>query len=183
MTPEILKTSAYLAEWVDMEVTQKERGRSAARDGVARPALRPVLLHYAIARHGDDGPRLLHVPLGFGEEALVVFTSRDSARRYCLSRKRFFSEIFGEEWHARPCSAGELVSLLLGPYEGLEWVLLDSQPGMRFAEGNAQEVNLTSRERFVDQLLERALLTTDGATTFRARFRSGIVVQDKGQTE
>jgi hypothetical protein len=48
--------------------------------------------------------------------------------------------------------------------------LLDPQPGMRFAEGNAQEVNLTSRERFVDQLLERALLTTDGATTFRARF-------------
>ena len=140
-----------------MEVTKKERGRSAARDEATRPALRPVLLHHAIARHGDDGPRLLHVPLGLGEEALVVFSSRERARRYCLSRRRFLPEVFGEEWHERVCSAGELVSLLLGPYTGLGWVLLDPPPGMRFAEGDAQEANLASRERFVDQLLEQAL--------------------------
>jgi hypothetical protein len=160
MTPETSKTSAYLAEWVNMEATKKVRGRSAARDEVARPALRPVILHHAIARHGNDGLRLLHVPLGFGEEALVVFSSRETARRYCLSRRHFLPKVFGEEWHERVCSAGELVSLLLGPYEGLDWVLLDPRPGMRVVEGGTQEADLMSRERFVDQLLEQALPVT-----------------------
>jgi len=96
------------------------------------------------------------VPLGFGEEALVVFSCQEAARRYYLSRRHFLSEVFGEEWHERVCSAGELVSLLLGPYECFDWVLLDPQPGMRFAQGSMQ-ADLRSRERFVDQLLEQAL--------------------------
>jgi len=96
------------------------------------------------------------VPLGFGEEALVVFSCQEAARRYYLSRRHFLSEVFGEEWHERVCSAGELVSLLLGPYESFDWVLLDPQPGMRFAQGSMQ-ADLRSRERFVDQLLEQAL--------------------------
>jgi hypothetical protein len=58
-----------------MEVTKKERGHRAVRDEVTRPTLRPVLLHYyAIARHGQDDLRLLHVPLGFDEKALVTFS-------------------------------------------------------------------------------------------------------------
>ena len=141
------------------KATEKDRGHRAAHDEVTRPALRPVLLYYAIARHRVDGLRLLHVPLGFGEEALVVFSSREMAQRYYLSRRHFLSEVFGEEWHARVCSAGELVSLLLGPYEGLDWVLLDPQPGMRFTEGSTQ-ADLVSRERFVNQLLEQALPVT-----------------------
>lgn len=135
------------------KATEKDRGQRAAHDEITPPALRPVLLRYAIARHGDDGPRLLHVLLGFGEEALVVFSSRETAQRYYLSRRHFLSEVFGEEWHARVCSAGELVSLLLGPYESLDWVLVDPQSGMRFAEDSMQ-ANLVSRERFVDHLLE-----------------------------
>ena len=143
-----------------MEVTEKVRGRSPARGQVARPALRPVILHHAIARHGKDGLRLLHVPLGFGEEALVVFSSWETTRRYWLSRRCYLPEVFGEEWHERACSSGELVSLLLGPYEGLGWVLLDPRPGTRFVEGGAQEADLMSRERFMDQLLEQALPVT-----------------------
>jgi hypothetical protein len=142
-----------------MEVAKKGREHRAAHDEVMRPVLRPVLLHYTIARHGDDGLSLLHVPLGFGEEALVVFSSGETARRYYLSRRHFLSEVFGEEWHARVCSAGELVSLLLGPYEGLDWVLLDPQPGRRFAEGSTQ-ADLVSRKRFVNQLLDQALPVT-----------------------
>jgi hypothetical protein len=136
-----------------VEVGKKVRGHRAAHDALTRPAIHPVLLHYAIARHGDDGLSLLHVPLGFGEEALVVFSSGETARRY------FLSEVFGEEWHARVCSAGELVSLLLGPYEGLDWVLLDPQPGRRFSEDSTQ-ADLVSRKRFVNQLLEQALPVT-----------------------
>jgi hypothetical protein len=114
MTPETSKRSVYLAEWVNVGVTEKIRGRRAARGEVARPALRPVILHHAIARHGKDGLRLLHVPLGFGEEALVVFSSWETARRYCLSRRCYLPEVFGEEWHERACSSGELVSLRAG---------------------------------------------------------------------
>ena len=133
----ISKTPVYLAEPASSE-SHGERSRTP---------------RCAIARHGDDGLRLLHVPLGFGEEALVVFSSRETARRYYRSRRHFLSEVFGEDWHARVCSAGELVSPLLGPYEGLDWVLVDPQSGMRFAEGSMQ-ADLVSRERFVDQLLE-----------------------------
>jgi len=108
-----------------MEVTKKERGHVAAHGEIRLPALRPVLLYYAIARHGQDGPRLLHVPLGFGEEALVVFSSWETGRGYYRSRRRFLSKVFSEEWYVRECSTGELVSLLLGPYESIEWVLYD----------------------------------------------------------
>jgi hypothetical protein len=75
-----------------MEATKEERGYVATGAEVKRPTLRPVLLHYAIARHGDHGLRLLHVPLGFDEEALVVFSSWEAAQRY------FLRELFSGEW-------------------------------------------------------------------------------------
>jgi hypothetical protein len=139
------------------KATEKDRGHRATHEEATRTALHPVLLHYAIAQYGSNGLRLLHVPLGFDEEALVVFSSWETARSYYLSRRHFLSEVFGEEWHARVCSAGELVSLLLGPYEGIRWVLLDPQPGMRFVQGSEQKPNLVSRERFLNRLLERAM--------------------------
>ena len=77
-----------------LEVTKKERGHRAVRDEVTRSTLRPVLLHYAIAQHGQDGLRLLHVPLEFGEKALVAFSSWGAAQRY------FLSEVFSGEWYA-----------------------------------------------------------------------------------
>jgi hypothetical protein len=129
-----------------MESTKEDRGFVATGIEVKRPALRPVLLHYAIARHGEHGLRLLHISLGFNEEALVVFSSWEAAQRY------FLSEVFSGEWYARKCSGGELVSLLFGPYEGIEWVLLDPLPGSLTARG--AQTNLMSRQRFVDYLLE-----------------------------
>ena len=127
------------------EITEKDRGHRTAPDEVRPPTLRPVLLHYAIARHGEDGLRLLHVPLGFDEEALVVFSSSRTAEKY------FLSNVFSGAWFTRECSGGELVSLLLGPYEGIEWVLLDPLSDCLSAGGTA--TNLMRRERFVDYLL------------------------------
>ena len=141
-----------------MEVAeQRNHGDQALFDAAGRCArgnslLRPAPLRYAIARHGDNGLQLLHVPLRFGEEALILFSSRETARRYYLARRYFLSRIFGAEWYTRTCSAGELVSLLLGPYEGLKWVLLDPQPGARITAESAQ-ASLMSRERFLNQLL------------------------------
>ena len=129
-----------------MGVIKRERGHVTEHEEAKRAALRPVLLHYAIARHGPDGLRLLHIPFRFNEEALVVFSSWEAAQRY------FLSEIFSGEWYTRECSGGELVSLLLGPYEGIEWVLLDPLTGNLTAGG--VQTNLMSRQRFVDYLLE-----------------------------
>ena len=127
-------------------VIKRERGHVTEHEEVKRAALRPVLLHYAIASHGDHGLRLLHIPLGFDEEALVVFSSWEAAQRY------FLSEVFSGDWYARECSGGELVSLLLGPYEGIEWVLLDSLPGGLAARDD--QTSLISRQHFIDYLLE-----------------------------
>jgi hypothetical protein len=84
-----------------MKVTKKERRHVAAHGEARLPAQRRVLLYYALARHGQDGPRLLHVPLGFGEEALLVFSSWEAGRGYYVSRRRFLSEIFSEEWYVK----------------------------------------------------------------------------------
>jgi hypothetical protein len=62
------------------KATEKDRGHRTADDEAARTALRPVLLRYTIDRHGDGGPRPPHVPPGFGEEALVVFSFRGFRR-------------------------------------------------------------------------------------------------------
>ena len=136
-----------------MEVTKKERRHVAAHGEARPPAQRLVLLHYAIARHGQDGPRLLHVPLGFGEEALVVFSSWEAGRGYYVSRKRFLPEVFSDEWYVRKCSTGELVSLLLGPYKGIEGVLFDPPLGERFVAGSTK-ANLMSRDYFIERLLD-----------------------------
>jgi hypothetical protein len=112
-----------------------------------RRALRPVLLLYAIARNGDNRLRLLHVPLGFRQEALVVFSSWRAAQNF------FLSEVFRGEWYTRECSGGELISLLLGPYEGIEWVLFDPLPeGGEHLSARTTQANLLSRESFVDYL-------------------------------
>lgn len=110
-----------------------------------RSAGQPVLLQYVLARDGNKGPELFRLPLGFDEEALVVFSSGRAAQRFALSNA------LGQEWRTRICSAGELVSWLLGPYMGTEWVLLDPLPGYSAAEDTP--TNRTRWEDFVDYLL------------------------------
>ncbi len=64
------------------EAKKKDNEYYAVPNAAGRRALRPVLLHYAIAQDGADGLKLLHVPLGLDEEALVVFSSWETAQRY-----------------------------------------------------------------------------------------------------
>jgi hypothetical protein len=55
----------------------------------------------------------------------------------------------------RVCTPGELVSLLVGLYIGVEWVALDPRPGRRGGE----TANVMPRENFVHYLLcSRSLL-------------------------
>jgi hypothetical protein len=129
-----------------VEVTGERRGR--------RPAARPPhtnLLHYPVARDGRGALNLLCVPLASRGEALVVFSSRDTARDASPSA------VFPGDCEARVCSGGELVSLLFGPYKNVQWVLFDPPPGA-VPEGSVDETNLVDRGRFVDYLLGRSTL-------------------------
>ena len=129
-----------------MAETKKEYSSyHTALDASGRRALRPVLLQYAIAQYGNKGLRLLSVPLGFSEEALLVFSSWEAAQSF------FLSDASQGEWHVRECSGGELVSLLLGLYKDLGWVLLDPLPA-HLVPGEIP-TNLASRENFVNYLL------------------------------
>lgn len=127
-----------------VEIARKEHDRRAASDAAPGPP-RNMLL-YPIAR--DSVLNLLCVPLVSREEALVVFSSPE------LALSAILSEALPEEWGARTCSGGELVSLLFGPYKDIDWVLFDPLPGRRLEEETAG-ANLVSRERFVNYLLRR----------------------------
>jgi hypothetical protein len=104
------------------EAKKKDSEYHTVPDAAGRRALRPVLLHYAIAQDGANGLKLLLVSLRFGEEALVVFSSWEATQSF------FLSDVLQGEWYARECSAGELTSLLLGPYKAIKWVLFDPSP-------------------------------------------------------
>ena len=129
------------------EAIEEDRHHLAAPVGAGYRPLRPVLLHYSIAQHGNTGLTLLRVPLEFGEEALAVFSSWESAQSF------FLSDVFSEEWYARECSAGELVSLLCGPYERIRWVLFDPPSEGRLEESDTA-ARLISSKHFVDYLLQ-----------------------------
>lgn len=79
----------------------------------------PVIRHHAIARSGTRGLELWHVTLPGGAEVLPLFSSGETARDFLASR-----DLDGA-WYARECYAGELVSLLLGFYAGIDGVLID----------------------------------------------------------
>ena len=129
-----------------MAETNKEySSHRTALDAAGRRALHPTLVQYAIAQYGNKGLRLLSVPLGFREEALLVFSSWEAAQSFLLS------DASQGEWHVRECSAGELVSLLLGLYKDLGWVLLDPLPA-HLVPGEIP-TNLARRENFVNYLL------------------------------
>ena len=129
---------------------EKDGRPRVARDEVGRRhAGHPVLLQYVLAREANKGPVLFSLPLDFDEEALAVFSSGRTAQSFALS------SVLTQEWRTRICSAGELASLLLGPYVGTEWVLLDPLPGC-LAVGNTL-TNLTRWEDFLDYLLGQAV--------------------------
>ena len=116
-----------------------------ALERTERHALHPVLLQYTIAQYENKGLKLLSVPVRFSEEGLVVFSSWDTAQSFLLSGA------YQGEWHVRECSAGELVSLLLGLHKDLDWVLLNPLPA-RLVPGETS-TSLARRETFVNYLL------------------------------
>lgn len=66
----------------------------------------------------------------------------------------------GTEWFAKECYPSELVSLLTGPYAGVEWVLLDPLPGCLVSKD--RPTNLMRSDNFVDYL--SGLRTASGSS-------------------
>jgi hypothetical protein len=111
-------------------------------------AKRYATAQYVIARHEKEGLELLRVSLETGdEEALPVFSFEKLAREFLRSGN------LGPEWYVRESYNGELVSLLLGPYADVEWILPNPLPEPLAAEDAL--LNLLDREHFVCLLLAR----------------------------
>ena len=119
--------------------------RTQITGGVVVPTGHPVLKHHALALRGGHGPELFRVTLRDGRDVLPVFSSGETAREFLVSQD------LGEIWYARECCAGELVSLLLGLYAGLDGVLLDPVHGNPL-DGYVPE-NFMFEESFVGYLL------------------------------
>jgi hypothetical protein len=121
------------------------------------PERSPAFLHYVVARDGERGLEVLHEHLEGNGEVLPVFSAGWAARGY------LFAEAPGGGWYVRACTPGELISLLVGPCAGVEWVALDPRPGRHTGEA----ANLMPWANFVDYLLSLTPPPShfDGATS------------------
>ena len=124
-------------------MTTKFGGKQRRGLATGAPERRPAPLHHVVARDGEKGLEILRVPSKGKGDALPVFSAGWAARGY------LFSEAPGGGWYVRACAPGELISLLVGPCAGVEWVMLDPRPG-RYA---GEVANIMPWENFVDYLL------------------------------
>src|SRR4051812_32675351 len=113
------------------------------------PERAPVTAYWLIAKNENRRLEVLATGLAGGEEAMPVFSHEEEAEMFLrLWENRC------DGWQVRESSAGELISVLYGPYEIVEWVALDPLPEM-VLQRTVGLVSL-SRKRFVDLLLNRA---------------------------
>jgi hypothetical protein len=117
------------------------RKRRGLATGVPERSSAP--LHYVVAKDGDKGLEVLRVPLRGNGEALPVFSAGWAARGY------LFAEAPGGGWYVKTCTPDELVSLLVGPCAGVDWVALDTRPG----RSGGEAANVMPWENFMDYLL------------------------------
>ena len=127
----------------ECDVTTKFGGKQRRGLVTGAPERRPAPLHYVVARDGEKGLEVLRVPLKGKGGVLPAFSAGWAARGY------LFAEAPGGGWYVRACAPGELISLLVGPCAGIEWVMLDPRPGRH----NGEVANLMQWENFVDYLL------------------------------
>ncbi len=117
------------------------RKRRGLATGVSERS--PAPLHYVVAKDGDKGLEVLRVPLRGNGEVLPVFSAGWAARGY------LFAEAPGGGWYVKTCTPDELVSLLVGPCAGVDWVALDTRPG----RSGGEAANVMPWENFMDYLL------------------------------
>jgi hypothetical protein len=111
-----------------------------ARIAQQPPARRSAWRLWLVAKDGTCSVETLTVECG-GHEALAVFSHEEEAELFLYLGK------IGDGWRVRESSAGEVVSLLFGPYAGVGSVALDPSPLMA-----PEMINLVrvGRDRFVN---------------------------------
>jgi hypothetical protein len=113
------------------------------------PRQRPNAPRYwIITKHDPIQLRGLTIPLSSGEEALVAFSFNEEAELFLK-----LGQEVREGWQIRESSAGEIISLLMGPHVDVGRVALDPAPEM-LAQKLGGLVSL-DRERFMDIILNR----------------------------
>ena len=119
------------------------------------PASSPAPLHYVVVRDGEKGLEVLRIRLEGKGDVLPVFSAAWASRGY------LFAEAPGGGWYVSAFTPAKLISLLVGPCAGVEWVALDPRPGPR---SGGEVANLMPRENFVDYLqgLTRPFFYFDG---------------------
>jgi hypothetical protein len=128
----------------ECDVTTKFGGKQRGGLATGVPESRPTPLHHVVAKDGDKGMEFLRVSLEGKGQMLPVFSAGWAARGY------LFAEAPGGGWYVRAYTPDEMISMLAGPFTGVEWVALDPIPGRRSAGGVA---NVMPRENFADYLL------------------------------
>ena len=112
------------------------------------PKQRPdVPRYWIITKHDQSQLRALTVSLSSAEEALAAFSFKEEAELFLML------EQVSEDWQIRESSAGEITSLLMGPYVDVKRVALDPAPEM-LAQKMGGLVSL-DRQRFMDIILDR----------------------------
>ena len=118
---------------------ESERMRPALRP----PGRRPYRTWWLLAKSERCRTEVLTVN---AERTLPAFSGKGEADLFLFLGRGMFDG----GWHARETSAGELVSLLSGPYAGVQSVALDPSPDM--AEAGTIGLVSVGRERFVGRV-------------------------------
>ena len=100
---------------------------------------------WVIVKKGVGWDEALTVNLETGKEALAVFGFEDEARMF------LFLGTLGAGWQLKETTAGELTSMLLGPWAGIGFVSLDPLPELVY-KGMVGLVSLR-KEQFMDGLI------------------------------
>ena len=128
----------------ECDVTTKFGGMQRGGLATSAPERNASRLHYVVTRDGEKGLEVLCAPSKGKGGVLPAFSAGWAARGY------LFAEAPGGGWYVRACTPGELVSLLVGPCAGVEWVALDPKPGPHHG---SEAATVMPWENFVDYLL------------------------------
>ena len=134
------------------EAVERRPRRRKARGAAQGMDERPRLVLYTVARHRHNGTELLRSRSLIDEDTLPVFSSRAAAE------DRLDPALREGQWYVRESYAGELISLIFGLYDRVEWVSVDPSPVD--PETDAPPPNLVYWKSFVNDLMEQRCATS-----------------------